>query len=68
MYQMCPVRIFKVNYNRPMWLIQELIELGRERDIALSLVRTKEKNWGFFHTCAKNLRNEYNRGHLMMAL
>ena len=57
--RMCPQKIFKISYNRPVWLTQELIEIGRERDIAVRYARRRKHETAF--TRARNIRNEYNR-------
>ena len=35
--KMCPKKRFKVSCNRPPWLTLELIEIGKERDVAFVL-------------------------------
>ena len=39
---MCTKKSFKVSYNKPAWLPEELLEIGRERDIAFRYTRRKK--------------------------
>ena len=54
-----PKKRFKISYNRRVWLTQELIEIGRDRDIAARYARRKKHEAAFAR--ARNIRNEYNR-------